>query len=150
MALNRWQDAVLSLFTEIARIEPRIESRISNSRPAGLTENSFVILNHLGRVANGGDTRGGLSWTLESLDGDMDAELEPLIAAGLVEIAAGAGPAADQLTLTPEGLRTYEAAVVALSPEFEQIMAGIDIESIESAMTTLREIRRTLDNLPDR
>jgi hypothetical protein len=150
MSLNRWQEAVLDLFTEVGRIEPLIRTRVNASRPAGLDENAFIILNQLRRVNTAGETRGALALILEGLEPDFDKELSTLIDAELVAIEHHDGGMRDRLRLTPLGQQTHEVAVKTLSPEFEQLMADLSIETIEGAMETLREIRRTLDNLPDR
>jgi ribose 1,5-bisphosphokinase PhnN len=145
MTLSRWQETVLNLFTEIGKIEPLIQRRVNSTRPAGLDENQFVILNHMIGVGPAGDTRAGVNWTLESLGHDIDGEVDQSIERGLIEVVSD-----DRLMATDLGRKTHESAVVALSPGFQQLLGGMEIEQLESARNTLREIRRTLDNLPDR
>jgi DNA-binding MarR family transcriptional regulator len=150
MAFNRWQEAVVDLFTEIGRIEPLVRTRLNSSRPAGLNENRFIILNHLNRVGSLGEARAALGWQLDMLDGEFDGELDQLVEAGLVLVEGEKNGQSDQLFLSEAGKQTLETAINVLSPEFEQLLSGMPVEKIESAMTTLREIRRTFDNLPDR
>ncbi len=150
MALNRWQASVVDLFTEVGRIEPLIRTRINASRPAGLDENRFIILNLLGRTRGLGETRSALGWSLDMLDGEFDGTLKQLVDAGLVSVDPAADDQDDRLNLTPQGEQAIETAVQSLSPDFEQLLSGISVETLEGAMETLREIRRTLDNLPDR
>jgi hypothetical protein len=145
MTLSRWQETVLNLFTEIGKIEPLIQRRVNSTRPAGLDEIQFVILNHMIGVGPAGDTRAGVNWTLESLGHDIDGEVDQSIERGLIEVVSD-----DRLMATDLGRKTHESAVVALSPGFQQLLGGMEIEQLESARNTLREIRRTLDNLPDR
>jgi hypothetical protein len=144
MSLNHWQKTVLSLFIEIARIEPLIEKRINATRPAGLDENQFALLSHLAGVGEGGETLASFAWAMEGIGWDVDEELARAAAAGLITIAN------DRVTILPFGLNTQEAAVESLSPDFEQLLADMPIANLETARETLREIRRTLDNLPDR
>jgi ribose 1,5-bisphosphokinase PhnN len=145
MAFNRWQEVVLNLFTEIGKIEPLIQRRVNTTRPEGLDENQFVILNHMVGVGSAGDTRSALLWMLESLGHGLDQDIDATIGRGLIEAGGG-----DRLVLTELGRKTHEAAVNTLSPAFEQLLGDLQIDALEQAHNVLREIRRTLDNLPDR
>jgi hypothetical protein len=144
VALTHWQQTVLSLFVEIGRIEPLIEKRVNSIRPAGLDENQLAILSHMIGVGPKGETRASLQWAMVGMDGRFDTEVDRAIELGLVAINN------DHIVVTPLGKTAQESAVVSLSPDFEQLLREIPIEQIEIARATLREIRRTLDNLPDR
>ncbi len=144
MSLTHWQKTVLSLFVEIARIEPLIEKRVNATRPAGLDENQLALLSHLVGVGNGGETRASLAWAMDGLGCDIDVEVARAEAAGLIAVSG------NRVAILPLGQRTQEAAVETMSPDFRQVLADMPIENLENARDTLREIRRTLDNLPDR
>ena len=144
MGLNHWQQTVLSLVVEIGRIEPLIEKRVNTSRPAGLDENQFAILSHMVGVGPKGETRSSLKWAMAGIDDVCDAEVDRAIAMGLIEHSG------DRVCISALGQQTQELAVRSLSPDFEQLLHEISIEDLEHARATLREIRRTLDNLPDR
>lgn len=150
MSFNRWQQAVVELFTEIGRIEPLVRTRLNSTRPAGLNENRFIILNHLNRMGTLGETRTSLGWEFDMLDGEFDTELDLLVGSGLVLIEKDELDPSGRLFLSVSGKQTFETAINTLSPEFEQLLYDMPVEKIESAMTTLREIRRTFDNLPER
>jgi hypothetical protein len=145
MTLNRWQETVLNLFTEIGKIEPLIQKRVNTARPAGLDENQFVILNHMIGVGAAGDTRAGIVWALDSLGHDINSDIDQAVERELLQDVGE-----DRLFVTALGQETHEKAVKTLSPGFEQLLGDLSIEELESARNTLREIRRTLDNLPDR
>lgn len=144
MGLNPWQQTVLHLFVEIGRIEPLIEKRLNASRPAGLDENQFAILSHMVGVGPKGETRASLKWAMAGLNDLIDVEINRAMNLGL--IAADD----DRVCVTPLGQATQESAVLSLSPDFEQLLHEIPVEALEMTRNTLREIRRTLDNLPDR
>ena len=144
MSLNPWQKTVLNLFIEIGRIEPLLEKRLSTSRPAGLDENQFILLSHMVGVGENGESRASLAWALQNAGCDIDAEVAHAVAQGLM-VAPG-----ERVAVTSFGMQTHELAVNTLSPEFEQLLRDMPIEDLEAARKTLCEIRRTLDNLPDR
>ncbi len=142
MALTRWQASIVDMFTEIGRLEYLVKMRVNSQSPAGMDEQKFVILNHLSRMMGQGDTRTALLWSLDGA-GAADGDLDELIERGCIVLID------DRLHLSPHGIATYEGAVTAMSPEFEQLFPDLTAETIEDVMTKLREIRRTLDNLPD-
>jgi hypothetical protein len=144
VSLTHWQKTVLNLFIEIGRIEPLIEKRLSTTRPAGLDENQFVLLSHMVGVGESGETRASLKWALQGTGCDIDIEVARAVDHGWM-VAPG-----DRVAITAFGQQTHENAVISLSPEFEQLLRDMPIEELESARKTLCEIRRTLDNLPDR
>ncbi len=144
MGLNHWQQTVLSLFVEIGRIEPLIEKRVNTSRPAGLNENQFAILSHMVGVGPKGETRASLKWAMSGLGDLCDDEIDKAIELGLVILSG------NRLCITPTGRQKQESAVISMSPDFEQLLHELPIEQLELTRNTLREIRRTLDNLPDR
>ncbi len=144
MALNHWQQTVLNLFIEIGRIEPLIEKRVNSSRPAGLDENQLAILSHMIGVGPKGESRASLKWAMAGMDDMFESEVERAIEFGLISDVD------ERFCITPLGQKTLESAVLSMSPEFEQLLHEIPIGDIELTRNTLREIRRTLDNLPDR
>lgn len=144
MGLNHWQQTVLSLFVEIGRIEPLIEKRVNTSQPAGLNENQFAILSHMVGVGATGETRASLKWAMSGLGDVCEAEVDHAVELGLIAVTG------DRVCITTLGQQTQESAVLSLSPDFEQLLHEIPIGALELTRNTLREIRRTLDNLPDR
>jgi hypothetical protein len=144
VGLNPWQQTVLHLFIEIGRIEPLIEKRLNTIRPGGLDENQFAILSHMVGVGAKGETRASLRWAMAGLDDFIDVEIDRAIRSGLIAVDS------DRVCVTAHGQATHESAVLSLSPDFEQLLHEISVEALETTRNTLREIRRTLDNLPDR
>ncbi len=151
MPFTRWQQTVLGLFSEIGMIEPLVRSMLNRMRPAGLNEDRFVILNHLTRIGSPGETRRALRWQMIDHYDCCDEDLALLADSGLIRIDVhGQDPEEDCIFLTDAGREAHKEAVDTLSPEFKELLAGIPVEAIEAAMKTLREIRRTFDNLPER
>lgn len=150
MTLNRWQDTVISLFTEIGTLETLVKTRINDRRPAGLNENHFAMLNHLVRTEGRGETKDALIWNFEDMCDNIDSEINVLANKNFIVIRPDtAKNLQDHVMLTPEGRDAYVNAIKTLSPDFESLLSGITIEDLDKTMVTLREIRRTLDNLPD-
>lgn len=130
------------MFTEIGRLEYLVKTRVNSLRPAGMDERKFIVLNHLNRMIGNGDTRSALLWSLDGV-GAVDGDVDELIERGCIVLID------DRLHLSQHGIETYQGAVKAMSPEFEQLFPDLTAETIEDVMIKLREIRRTLDNLPD-
>ena len=150
MTLNRWQDTVVNLFAEIAILEMLVKTRINDRRPAGLNENHFAMLNHLVRANGRGDSRTAFAWSFEGMCDNIDGEIDTLASNNLISIQPdSANNDQDHVMLTTEGHAAYTSAIKTLSPDFESLLSGITIEELDSTMVILREIRRTLDNLPN-
>ncbi len=148
MLMTEWEETVVDLFSEVSILEPLINQRIEAERPEGFGEVAMAILITLSRLGEVGTTRGNLIWELEDTSEGTSDEIDTLIARG--HISAEGGALADQqLTISAQGRATMAAAVRALMPRFKPALEGISIEAMVQAAETLREIRRTLDNLPD-
>jgi hypothetical protein len=150
MALTRWQETCLALFVEIGMIEPMVRARINASRPEGLDEARFGMLHHLIRLNGVGASRASLCWDLADSCDDIEADIAALAASELINIdRSGTNASQDHICVSERGKIVHENAVRSLSPAFEQLLGETPIETMESAMLTLREIRRTLENLPE-
>ena len=52
--------------------------------------------------------------------------------------------------ITDEGREAHARALDQIGPEVAQFLEGIDMEDLKIAHRVIQDIRRTLDNLPDR
>jgi DNA-binding MarR family transcriptional regulator len=140
----------VELLTEVSILGAVISARIDNEAPEGLTEIRLSILMILARHDQIGMARSAMIWMLEDKAPNIVEDLAYVIDAGLVKVAAGAASRAhDMLHLTPAGNAQKDNAIRALMPKFEPAIEDVTAEAMEQAMLTLREIRRTLDNLPE-
>jgi DNA-binding transcriptional ArsR family regulator len=141
---------VVDLFTEVAVLEALVRRRIERGQPEGLSEPQMSILVVLGKDSMQGVTRAGLEWLFDGGLPNFDGHLEALAERGLVVVTRAAQRDDDIIVMSPDGENALASAVGVLSRQFEPALEEIKTEAMDAALATLREIRRTLDNLPDR
>jgi hypothetical protein len=144
MSQEQWENAAVELLTEVSILAPLISVRIDGMEPEGLNECRLSILMILARNEAIGISRVSLEWMLEDTEPSIALEIENVLAAGLVSASAD-----DQLQITQTGRKKLDGAIRALMPTFEPALQGVPISAMTQAMETIREIRRTLDNLPE-
>jgi hypothetical protein len=146
--MNAWETTVVELFTEIAILEGLISARIDRTRPDDLGELDIAILQVLARTGGMGMSRATMIWSLVEKPGTDDA-VTSLIARKYVEEACKPNDE-PHLTLTALGQQALSVAFERLVPQFKPALEHVAQDELDSALVTLRDIRRTLDNLPDR
>ncbi len=144
MSQARWENAAVELLTEVSILAPLISARIDGLEPEGLNECRLSILMILARNDGLGMSRDSLEWMLEDSEPSIAMEIENVIVAGLVGVGID-----DHLQLTDMGRAKLDGAIRALMPKFEPALQGVPVDAMIKSMETIREIRRTLDNLPD-
>ncbi len=144
MPRAHWENTVVELFTETSILGRLIGTRIDAQSPAGLNECTLAVLMILGRQETLGSLRQTVIWTLEDQHNDVRDQIDDLTGSGLIHCDD-----ADMLFLTKGGRAAKDDAIRLLIPQFEPALQGVSVDALEHAMVTLREIRRTLDNLPD-
>jgi DNA-binding MarR family transcriptional regulator len=149
MQMTPWEEIVVDLFSEVSILEPLINQQIERDKPEGFGEVAMAILITLSRLGDVGIARGALIWELEDSNDATAAEIDALIARGLIVVSPADQPERQKLVLSNDGRLAMAAAVRALLPRFKPALEGLSIEAMIQATETLREIRRTLDNLPD-
>ena len=147
--MERWQKAAVELFSEVTILEPLIRSRVEAVRPEGLNETGLTILMILARQEGVTMTRSALLWMLGDDHPEASVDLDNAISNRLVDAHAAVDLSEWQLQLTDAGKSKCGRAIQSLLPQFEPAFVDISVEALEQSMNTLREIRRTLDNLPD-
>ena len=150
MPISRSRDerTVLDLFTEIAIVEHLLRNRYDQSAPAGMTTGQFGILTHFIRGGKSREKLSVLAWAFQDSEDYMAEKVASLVARGLL-----ASPPSDQeiwVEITDAGREMHGQALAEIGPEVEQLLEGIDLEDLQISLRVLQDIRRTLDNLPDR
>ena len=70
---------------------------------------------------------------------------------GLLAARPAPADAADMVVaITEQGRAAHAQAVEEIRPEVESLLEGITMEDLKTSLRVVQEIRRTLDNLPDR
>jgi DNA-binding MarR family transcriptional regulator len=142
---------LLGLFTEVAIVEhlvrTREEGRVEREMPAG----HFGILNYFALNHPGPDSLAGLAWAFQEDEDYTRGKVEALAARGLVSFDFDADDSLSAMVaLTEEGRKAHAEVVANMAPEIRMAVAEIPAEHLEITFNTLRQIRLTLDNLPDR
>ena len=150
MPISRSRDerTVLDLFTEIAIVEHLLRNRYDQSAPAGMTTGQFGILTHFIRGGKSREKLSVLAWAFQDSEDYMAEKVASLVARGLL-----APPPSDQeiwVEITDAGREMHGQALAEIGPEVEQLLEGIDLDELQISLRVLQDIRRTLDNLPDR
>ena len=150
MPISRSRDerTVLDLFTEIAIVEHLLRNRYDQSAPAGMTTGQFGILTHFIRGGKSREKLSVLAWMFQDSEDYMAEKVGSLVARGLLASAPS-----DQeiwVEITDAGREMHGQALAEIGPEVEQLLEGIELDDLQISLRVLQDIRRTLDNLPDR
>jgi DNA-binding MarR family transcriptional regulator len=142
---------VLHLFTEIAIVEHLLRNRHDTFKPANMTNGQFGVLNYFVRNKLSEATLSTLAWSFQDEDDYMAEKIEQLRSANYVTTQAIEGSNIDVLVkITEAGTAAHTRALNEIRPEVESLLVDLTPVELETAMKVLQEIRRTLDNLPDR
>jgi DNA-binding MarR family transcriptional regulator len=138
---------VLDLFTEIAILEHLIRVRF-NPQAGELDAQQFGVLNYLVRQKKVSEKVTILAWCFQVENDSMAAAVAALERLKFVEIDWVDGERC--VFLTDAGRARHEAFIAASAPDVIEILSDFDPEQLRTTAETLRELRRTFDNLPDR
>lgn len=145
------EKTILHLFTEIAIVEHLLRNRYDRSSPAGMTTGQFGILTHFIRSGKSEERLSVLAWAFQDSDDYMAEKVASLVQRGLLATQPAPADAEDILvSITQQGHAAHAQAVEEIRPEVEQLLEGIDMDDLKTSLRVVQEIRRTLDNLPDR
>ena len=145
------EETLLGLFTEVAIIEHLARTRIEriSDNPAGAGE--FGILNYFNRTHPDPDTIGGIAWAFQEDEAHTISKIASLEAKGFVTVTPPLSRDSNAVVFVTEaGREAQEEKIRSMAPEFEQLVAEIPSADLATTVRTLREIRLTLDHLPDR
>ncbi len=138
----------LDLFTEIAIIEHLVRQRFEPAQLADLSAAEFGVLNHFVRLGKSEDKLETLAWCFQVERAHMRATVTTLAARRLVDVDWVDG--SECVFVTPAGRAKHAEAVDDMTPDIVEIMSELDPVNLRTTAETLKEIRRTFDNLPDR
>ena len=133
------------VFTEIGVIAQLSATALERALPHGLSAAQFGVLNHFAR-RGGEETPAQLAEAFQVTRGAMTNTLARLEARGLIAVRPDGGDGRrKQVSITPAGIATREAALKATRPRLEAIRAAIPVEDFEAAMPFLSRLRAWLD-----
>jgi hypothetical protein len=116
-----------------------------------MSTGQFGVLTHFIRNEKSRERLSLLAWAFQDDDAYMAQKVASLVERDLLTTAAVEGSDGDLwVEITEAGRVAHARAIDEISPEVAQFIEGIDMGEMETALRVIREIRRTLDNLPDR
>lgn len=145
------QETLLGLFTEVAILEHLV--RVREERAAGddLSTGDFGVLNYFVLNHPTPDSIASIAWSFQEAEPYTRAKIEGLALRGLVTITPETSDNHEAMVMiTDLGREEHNRILEKVAPEIQMAVAEIPREALETTFKTLREIRLTLDNLPDR
>ncbi len=144
------RETLVGLFTEIAIIEHLLRTRMEKSHPDGLISAHFGILNYFVRNHEGPDTVSGIAWSFQDPEEVVRDRVEQMAEMGYLYITPAVGNGEALVSVTADGRAALEESLDRVGPEITELVSEISNDDLDRTFQTLREIRLTLDNLPDR
>jgi hypothetical protein len=144
------QKTVLNLFVEIAMVEHLLRNRLEQLIVDDLTAGQFGVVSHFVRTDKAQERQSILAWTFQDSDAYMAEKIGVLRDKGYVLAEAVPGSNDQNITLTGAGREAHDRAMQMLRPEVAPLLEEIDPDEIVRTLRVIREMRRTLDNLPGR
>lgn len=142
---------LLGLFTEIAVLEHLVRSREEKHAEDDLTMGDFGVLNYFMVNHPDPDSVAGIAWCFQEEEPYTRAKIEGLASRDLVTITPnGADNDVAMVEITDLGRETHAQIVARAAPDLKMAVSEIPQADLELTFKTLRNIRLTLDNLPDR
>jgi hypothetical protein len=136
------------LFLEVAIVEHLVRSRADKLPKLQLPVGQLGVLTYFERNACESEQEDMLAWSFQDADDVMAAKVDALVALGHL-ISEGERPKR-KLTITPSGQLARLAAFQMVRDEIAPLTEGVDPADAKTALNVLRELRRTMDNMPDR
>ena len=145
------QETLLGLFTEIAVLEHLVASREARFAEDDLTMGDFGVLNYFMVNHPDPDSVAGIAWCFQEEEAYTRAKIEGLASRDLVTLSPDvADNSVAMVEITDVGREAHSQIVARVAPDMMMAVAEIPREDLEITFKTLRNIRLTLDNLPDR
>lgn len=144
------RETLVGLFTEIAIIEHLVRTRMEQQYSDALIASHFGILNYFVRNHEGPDTVSGIAWAFQDPESVVRERVDQMAEMGYLSVTPAVGNAEALVSVTAEGRKALEESLDQVAPEITELVSEIPVDDLERTFQTLREIRLTLDNLPDR
>jgi len=138
---------LLDLFTDIAILEHLVRQRF-NPSAGELNAQRFGVINYLVRQNKTDEKQSTLTWCFQTEPETMAATVDALVDLRYVTVEDLPGDKC--VYLTPEGAARHELFLSTVSPDVTELLSEFDPEALRITTETLKELRRTFDNLPDR
>ncbi len=144
-------ETLTGLFTEIAILEHLTRLRVEKHYEDGQYPWHFGILNYFIRNHFGPDTIAGIAWAFQDPEDVVATRVSDLEARGWLAVDPPRSTDSDaQVSVTEAGRQHHRDQLDEIAPDFLELVSEIPPERLEEAHDVLREIRLTMDNLPDR
>ena len=144
------RETLVGFFTEISIIEHLARTRVERNFSADLKAGHFGILNYFMRNHPGPDSVAGIAWAFQEDEARICEQVRTLEALGYVSVVPGIREIDSMVDVTEAGRAAQEEQLNRMGPDFEQLVAEIPAEDLQTAHRVLHEIRLVMDNLPDR
>ncbi len=138
---------LLDLFTDIAILEHLVRERF-NPAAGELDAQQFGVLNYLVRQKKSNEKLSTLAWCFQVDGTAMAATVDALAVWKYVDVDWVDGDRC--VFLTPGGAARHETFLGIVAPDVTELLSEFDPEALRITTETLKELRRTFDNLPDR
>ncbi len=138
---------MLDLFTEIAILEHLIRKWLEPLHLGDVDAAEFGVLNFFCRLNKTEERLSGLAWCFQVELSEMSKPVEAMVARGYLAKDNGNDPV---VSVTPAGKAFHAELVEDMAPVIAPVVEEIAAEDLRTTARTLMEIRRTLENLPDR
>ncbi len=149
--MDEMTETLLGLFTEIAVLEHLVRSREEKHAEDDLTMGDFGVLNYFTVNHPDPDSVAGIAWCFQEEEAYTRAKIEGLASRDLVTLSpAVADNDIAMVHITDLGREAHAQIVARVAPDIKMAVAEISPNDLEITFRTLRNIRLTLDNLPDR
>jgi DNA-binding MarR family transcriptional regulator len=142
---------LVDLFSDVSVLEQLVREWLKPLTGSTGTDR-FNVLNHLIRLpddgAKDGETLATLAWSFQVDLPTMTQTVEVMASRHLIEVDWVAGERC--VFLTDAGRAHHADVIEAAAPMVAEILSELDPSALKITAETLREIRRTFDNLPGR
>jgi DNA-binding MarR family transcriptional regulator len=144
-------DTLLGLFTEVAILEHLVRSREEKHAAGAHTMGDFGMLNYFMTNHPSPDSISAIAWCFQEEEAYTRAKIEAMAERDLVTLTSDTGDNDKAMVMiTDIGREAHVQTVEKAAPDIRLAVAEIPREDLETTFRTLRDIRLTLDNLPDR
>lgn len=139
--MNTVAALAISLFSELLTADQLLRARLTKVLPNRMEISHFSVLNHLAHV-QGERSPAQMARAFHVTRGAMTNTLSKLEAAGYVHIRPDWDDARRKMvSISPAGRAARDAALAAITPLIESVMADLGDDKVRAALPVLREIR---------
>jgi hypothetical protein len=144
------QQTMLGLFTEVSILEHLVRMREDRFATDDLQTGDFGVLNYFVLNRQTADSIAGIAWCFQEEEDYTRSKVEKLARRGLVSLTPESDNLAAMVMISDAGRAAHGQILARIAPEIKMAVAEIPFDALKLTFKTLREIRLTLDNLPDR